>query len=233
MNYTSSTYRKLIIRSFYYPVLFLVILWLIKIIEYVFKLSFSDYGLLPLHAKGLIGIITSPLIHGSFSHLLSNSAPLLVLGACIFYFYREIAFNIIFWIYLLTGLWVWFAGRTTHYHIGASGLVYGCAAFLLISGIIRRNRSLAAISLLIAFLYGGLFWGLFPIKEHVSWESHLMGFIAGVVMAVYTRNRAIDNTKQENIEKDEEEPVLDDFVYYSRTLDNSFINYYYSENKGE
>ena len=82
---------------------------------------------------------------------------------------------------------VWLGGRPV-YHIGASGVVYGLASFIFFSGIYRKNRALLAISLLTIFLYGGMFWGLFPVKEGVSWESHLFGFITGLLIAIYYKN---------------------------------------------
>jgi membrane associated rhomboid family serine protease len=91
--------------SILYPTLFLFILWGIKLFETVEHVNLSWYGLYPRTVHGLFGIITSPLLHADFSHLLANSAPLLILGTIILYFYRPIAFKIFFWVYLMTGQW--------------------------------------------------------------------------------------------------------------------------------
>lgn len=178
--------RRKFIYSLVFPSFFLVLIWLVKIVEVVLDLDFTGYGIFPMKLKGLTGIITGPLIHADFKHLFDNSIPLFLLSTAIFYFYRTVAFRVFFLTYLLTGVWVWFGGRTA-YHIGASGLVYGFASFLFFSGIIRNNLNLLAISLLVVFLYGGLVWGILPYDYHVSWESHMGGGLSGLVLAFYYR----------------------------------------------
>lgn len=188
------------IRSFFYPVIFLLILWLIKIIELVFSLNLATYGLYPLQLKGIPGILTAPFIHADLSHLLANSIPLLILGALLFYFYKEIAWPVLLFLYLLTGIWVWALARGTAAHIGASGIIYGMASFLFFSGIIRREAPLMVITLLVTFLYGGLIWGIFPQffpAQRISWESHLMGLLAGIVLAIYFRKSGPQRKKYE------------------------------------
>lgn len=160
---------------------------MVKLVEITFDLSFIGFGLYPRAYSGLIGIATCPLIHSSFNHLFSNSIPLLVLGAMTFYFYRPIAFSVFFWVYFMSGIWLWAGGRGEAYHIGASGLVYGFAAFLFFSGVFRKERTSMILSLLVVFLYGSLIWGIFPIHPEISWESHLLGSLAGVITAFYFR----------------------------------------------
>lgn len=179
--------KKSIIISFLWPLVFVSLLWLIKSCEILFSIDFVRYGIMPRHVQGLAGIVTSPLIHGDFEHLISNSIPLLILGTMLFYFYKEFASKVFFYIYLLSGFWLWLGGRES-YHIGASGIVYGLVAFLFLSGIFRRHTGLMALSLLVVFLYGSIIWGIFPIfKERISWEAHLFGLLAGVIIAVAFR----------------------------------------------
>jgi len=176
-------------HSLVFPFFFLLLIWLVKIVEVLFNLDFSHFGIYPLTSKGLIGIITSPLIHSSFSHLFANSFPLFVLSVALFYFYKKIAYRVFFLIYLMTGIWVWFGAREA-FHIGASGVVYGLAAFLFVSGLIRKNPRLLAITLIVTFLYGSMIWGIFPDffpEKNISWESHLMGLVAGLALAFYYR----------------------------------------------
>lgn len=193
--------KKKIIRSILYPSLFVALLWIIKLVEISFELNLIPFGLYPRAYAGLLGILTCPLIHSSFDHLFSNSIPLLVLGGMTFYFYRPIAFSVFFWVYLMSGVWLWAAGREA-YHIGASGLVYGFASFLFFSGVFRRERSLMVLSLLVVFLYGSLVWGIFPLQPKVSWESHLLGSLAGVITAFYLRK---EGPQAKIIEWNEEE----------------------------
>ena len=179
-----------LVRSMLYPALFVVLLWVIKFVDLVFDLNLNNYGLYPLQVKGLPGILTSPFLHANLAHLFANSIPLLVLGSFLFYFYKEIAWMILVLIYLITGTWVWCFARGDAAHIGASGIIYGLASFIFFSGIIRKETGLLVVTLLVAFLYGGLIWGIFPQlfpNQPISWESHLMGLLAGLVLAVYFR----------------------------------------------
>lgn len=176
--------KKRIIVSFLIPVYFVSILWLVFFAEYATGLDFSWLGILPRTIVGLRGILFTPFLHGSIGHLMSNSVPLLLLGGGLIYFYRNIAYSVFAWIWIIDGIGVWLLGRES-YHIGASGLVYGMAAFLIFSGILRKNRQLLALSLVVVFVYGSLIWGMFPFIPDVSWEAHLFGFLAGVYFSVH------------------------------------------------
>ncbi len=187
--------------------MFVLLLWLIKGIDLVFNLNLNQFGLYPMETKGLIGIFTCPFLHADLSHLFANSVPLLLLGALLFFFYKEIAWLILILLYFITGLWVWTFARGGAAHIGASGIIYGLAAFLFFSGIIRREPALMVITLLITFLYGGLIWGIFPEffpKQRISWESHLMGLLAGFVLSVYYRKSG-PQAKEHHWEEEEED----------------------------
>lgn len=181
--------RAKIFNSLLYPTLFVLIMWLVKSIEIVNDLHLGHFGIMPLKIEGLAGIITAPFIHGDIAHISANTIPIWVLGALLFYVYRQLAGRVFLLIWLITGLWVWVLGREA-YHIGASGIVYGLASFLFFSGIFRRDGRLLAVTFLVAFLYGSMIWGIFPElfpEKNISWESHLMGLIAGLVLAVFYR----------------------------------------------
>jgi membrane associated rhomboid family serine protease len=181
-------YRKKMLLSMIVPGFLVLIMWLVKIVEVLFELDFTTLGIWPLSLKGIPGIITSPFIHSDFRHLFNNSLPLFFLATALFYFYSDIAIKVSAWTWLITGISVWLAGRSA-WHIGASGLVYGMASFLFFSGIIRKYFRLIALSLLIVFLYGSMVWGIFPgIYVNVSWEAHMLGFISGIILAIYYRN---------------------------------------------
>ncbi|MBC8485531.1 MAG: rhomboid family intramembrane serine protease [Bacteroidetes bacterium] len=201
--------KKNILQSLLPPLLFILLLWVIKAGETVTHTELGFLGIYPLKSTGLIGIITSPLIHSDFKHLFANSIPLLVLGGCLFYFYKEIAVKIFILIYIITGLCVWFGAREA-YHIGASGVVYGLASFLFLSGIIRRDGRLLAITLLVTFLYGSLVWGVFPDfypEKNISFESHFWGLIVGVILALYFRKLGPQRKKYDWEEEEEFEDV--------------------------
>jgi membrane associated rhomboid family serine protease len=178
--------KNLLRKSVVLPVLFVSILWLIKLAEEYFHFQLFFLGIRPRTIEGVIGIFTSPFIHGSYDHLLSNTLPLLIVGTGLVYFYREISIQVITMVWFFTNLWVWLAARPEA-HIGASGLIYGFVCFLFFSGVFRRDPRLLAISLLVTFLYGSLVWGILPVSQTISWESHFFGSIAGIFAAIYFR----------------------------------------------
>jgi membrane associated rhomboid family serine protease len=178
--------KKIFLRIMIYPFAFVVILWLVKIFEISFGVSLIPLGIFPRKISGLIGIITAPLIHADFNHLISNSLPLLFLGLGISYSYPASSKKLFFGVYILHGVLVWIVARQA-YHIGASGLIYGFVSFLFFSGIIRRDNRSIALALIVTFLYGGLAWGVLPGKAEISWESHLFGSLAGILFAYIFR----------------------------------------------
>jgi len=169
------------------PFLFILLIWIIFWADVRFMLNLFHFGILPRHIEGLPGIIASPLIHGSLRHLSNNSIPILVLGAGLYYFYPRIANVVVLASWLISGMVVWIIGRE-NFHIGASGLIYSLAAFIFLSGILRKQPNLLALSLLVVFLYGGLVWGVFPLQESVSWEAHLAGGVSGLALAIRYRS---------------------------------------------
>jgi len=200
-----SFYRKKLLLSLIIPGIFVFLMWLTRITESLFELDLAGLGIYPLTIKGLPGILLSPFIHEDFRHLLNNSLPLLLLSVALFYFYSEIALRIFSLTYILTGALVWLGGREA-WHIGASGLVYGLASFLFFSGIIRKYYRLTALSLLIVFIYGEMVWGLFPgIYKNISWESHMLGFISGIFLALIYRHEGPQKPVYDWMEEEEEE----------------------------
>lgn len=198
------------------PLFMLILMWIERVTEAILGFDLAFLGIHPLHANGLPGIIFSPFIHAGFKHLAANSVPFLVLGVALFYFYRDLAVKVLVFIWLMTGVWVWLMGRES-YHIGASGLIYGMASFLFFSGVIRKNTQLAALALVVAFLYGSMIWGAIPgffPKEHISWESHLGGLLTGLVMAFYYRKAGPQRKKYSW--EEEEELVEEDDAYWKK-----------------
>ena len=176
-------FKPFMLAAALYGVLFL---WIVYWFEVNFGYNFTKYGVYPRTAKGLRGILFSPFIHSGVRHLFNNSIPLFVLLMSLFYFYRKIAFKILLYGALLSGLLTWLIARPS-YHIGASGIVYLLFSFILFSGIIRKYNRLIAVSLIVIFLYGSMIWYIFPIEESISWEGHLSGFLIGLLFAFVFR----------------------------------------------
>jgi len=178
--------KNKILSSFFYSGVFVLVLWIVQFIQWASEKDISTYGVMPRKINGLIGILTAPLIHADFSHLISNSITLFLLLFGILYFYRTSAVKVFLIIYIADGFLVWLFARQS-YHIGASGLVYGFASFLFFSGLFRKDKRSIAMSLLIVFLYGGMVWGVLPTDPKISFESHLFGALVGIVCAFIFR----------------------------------------------
>lgn len=198
--------NKAIWRIISWPLFFVIILWIIESLSVYFNFRLVWLGIIPRTISGIPGIIFSPFVHGNYDHLLSNTLPLLIVGSGLIYFYREIAINVVVMIWLFTGFWVWLAARKES-HIGASGLIYGLVCFLFLSGVLRKDTRLLAVSLLVTFLYGSLVWGILPVDQGISWESHLFGSVAGFYCAIFYRKLGPQRPKAQ-WEIDEETELL-------------------------
>ena len=172
---------------FILPALFILVLFIIEWIEYTYGMRFAKYGVLPRTFEGLKGVFLSPFIHSDWKHLTNNALPLFVLTATLCFFYKGIAKEVFLWSWLMSGLWLWAIGRPS-FHIGASGLLYALASFLFFSGFIRKHTKLMSISMFVVFLYGGMVWGILPMKKHISWEGHLAGALAGLILAFWFKD---------------------------------------------
>jgi membrane associated rhomboid family serine protease len=186
-DYTSSARARANFRLAALTSLFFVaLLWLIPLLGW--GLGLADYGIRPRQLAGLPGILVAPLLHADFWHLIANSLPLVVLGTAMFHVYPHAAFRVLPMVYLVPGIAVWLLARDG-VHVGASGLVYGLVAYIFVAGLIRRDRRAIATSMLVAFMYGSVAWGVLPINPRVSWETHLAAMLIGVIMAILMRNR--------------------------------------------
>lgn len=195
-----------------FPLYFVLFIWIVFWIEGNYNLYFTKYGLYPRTLTGLRGIVLSPFIHSGVKHLFNNSIPLLILMMSLLYFYRKIAMKVLIFGTLLSGLITWVIARDS-YHIGASGIVYLLFSFILFSGIISKNKRLIAVSLIVIFLYGSMIWYILPVKEEISWEGHLSGFIVGLVFALNFRKHGPKPPKYEWEDEeypDEELGILDE-----------------------
>ncbi|MCZ8355844.1 MAG: rhomboid family intramembrane serine protease [Cyclobacteriaceae bacterium] len=180
--------RTSLLGSAAIPFRLVFLMWLIFLFEISYGLNANFLGILPRSLFGFVGVLFAPLIHGDFLHLLSNTVPLLFLGTMLFYFYGKIGQTVFLRAYFWTNLCVWIFARPT-YHIGASGIVYGLAFFLIFFGIFRRDFLSLLVSLVTILLYGSVFYGILPTDPSISWESHFSGAIVGIFTAVNFRNK--------------------------------------------
>jgi len=204
------------------PMMAVLLIWTVFWIEVEFGVNFNNWGVYPRTVSGLRGILASPFIHGSIEHLYNNTIPIAVLTAALFYFYRKIAWRVLLIGLLASGLITWIIARPS-YHIGASGMIYVLASFIFFKGIFSRHMRLVAISLIVVFIYGSLIWYIFPIKDGISWEGHLGGFLSGFFLAVIMRSFAPEKRKYawEKEDYDEEEdPFLRHFDEEGNFIDD-------------
>ena len=168
-------------------------MWLAFFLErYMIVPDLSSFGIQPRTLKGLIGIGLAPLIHANYIHIVSNTLPILFLGATLFFYYPRIAGTVFLRSYFLTNLLVWIAGGAGN-HIGASGVVYGLAFFLIFFGLFRRDVISLIISLVVILFYGTLFFGILPQSDaSISFESHLFGALVGAWSAYSLRKAQVE-----------------------------------------
>jgi membrane associated rhomboid family serine protease len=172
------------------------VMWIEEVADQLTGQHLDQYGIRPRQTDGLVGIIDAPFLHGGFGHLIANTVPFLILGALI-------ALSGLARVALVTvivagvgGLGVWLLAASGTDHIGASGMVFGYATYLITRGIFSRNLLHLAAGVIVTVVYGStLLFGLVP-QDGISWQGHLFGGIGGVVAArlldLRTQRRQLD-----------------------------------------
>lgn len=180
--------RERVRRALLWPLLGATILIAIHAVHELFGGDWSHLGIIPRAFAGVLGIVTSPLIHGSWGHLLANVPTLWVLGILTLYGFPRATRTAVPLIWIMGGLGVWLFAREGA-HIGASGLTHGMMFFAVVIGIRRRDALSIALALVILFLYGSMIWGVFPAAPGISFEAHLFGAVVGAVCGWYLYRR--------------------------------------------
>lgn len=158
------------------------LLTVIELLNLVTGRQLNHLALIPRDLHALGGILISPFLHGSLWHYMSNIVPICVFSVLVMQYGGRCFAKVSVFILLITGALVWLLGRDA-YHLGASGIVYGYFGFLLVAGFVSRKPKLIFISLAVGFFYGGMIFGVLPLQRFISWESHLFGFLSGIVAA--------------------------------------------------
>lgn len=166
---------------------FVAAMWIIEIIDWaLFGESLDSLGIIPRQTAGLIGIPFAPLLHGGAAHLIANTVPILVLGMLVILRngHRFVLVTAI--IVFISGFGTWLIGPAGSVHIGASGLIFGYAAFLVTTAYYERSAAAILLAILVLALYGGAIWGVLPQGNGISWQGHLFGLVGGVLAARWT-----------------------------------------------
>lgn len=166
---------------------YVIVMWSVFVFDQLLDLGLIRYGLRPREAVGLLGLVTTPLLHYNLAHIGSNTLPLLVGGTMLLFLYPNAALRVVPALFFGTSLLAWLFARSS-VHIGASGLIYGVLAFVFVSGVIRRDFRSIAAALLVWFLYGSMLWGVLPLGPNMSWELHASGLVLGAAAALAFRH---------------------------------------------
>ena len=168
---------------------FVGLLWVIEIVDAVSPGDLDRYGIEPRSEDGLVGIALAPLLHSGWTHLEANSVPLLVLGLVVAVASTARFFGVLAWAWVVGGVGVWLVAPVGSVTVGASGLVFGLLAYLLVIGFLERRAVGILISVGVFLVYGGVLLGVLPGQPGVSWQGHLFGAAGGVLAAYHLANR--------------------------------------------
>ncbi len=174
--------------------IFVALLWFVEIVDWLLLRGALDgLGIIPRQVSGLRGILFAPFLHGSFNHLIANTIPFLILGFMVMLRYSRYFLSISVIIALFSGLGIWLVGPAHTVHIGASALIFGYFAFLLVSAWYERSFGAVFLALLVIVLYGGLLSGILPQGGGISWQGHFFGLVGGGLAAYYVSPRRAYN----------------------------------------
>jgi membrane associated rhomboid family serine protease len=168
----------------------LILMWGTEIVDVIAGGRLDDYGIHPRDVGGLPEILAAPFLHAGFGHLVSNSVPFAAMGAAIALGGLARVALVTLVVALVSGLGTWLIAPSNEVHLGASGVVFGYATYLVSRGIFSRRLRELAVGVLVVGIWGiGLLQGLLP-QERISWQAHLFGAIGGVLAALLFARRA-------------------------------------------
>ncbi|MDO5535805.1 MAG: rhomboid family intramembrane serine protease, partial [Propionibacteriaceae bacterium] len=158
----------------------LALLWILEVLDLILIGALDGFGVSPRDVAELPQILTAPLLHFGFEHLMANSLPFLVLGVL-----THLTGRRTFWVatavsIVVSGLFAWLFSAPNTVTAGASGLIFGWLTFLLVRGLMNGNWKQILISVAVFGFFGGMLWGVFPTLPGVSWQGHLGGAVGGV-----------------------------------------------------
>ncbi len=169
------------IRSAVVMAVVIGVLYVVEAFDAAANFRLDDDGIHPRDTDRWWGILTSPFLHAGFDHLTSNAVPAAVLGFLLLLARRFVITTLVVWAF--SGIGVFLFGPATSVTIGASGIIFGWLAFLLVRGLFNRSPAQIGIGVLLLLVYGSVLWGVVPGQPQISWQAHLFGAIGGVVAA--------------------------------------------------
>jgi len=218
----NSAEKRQFINAVFIPTVVGILMILSFLLEKGMDWDFHTGGVFPRRFESIWGVFTLIFIHADWGHLANNVVSFVLLGSFLYFFYKQIATRVLLISYVVSGLILWAIGRDS-WHIGASGLIYSIAFFLFFSGIIRKHVPLIALSLVVAFIYGGMIWHIFPwtIQDPISWEGHLAGGLIGFILSVWYRKEGPQKPLVQWDENEDEDETVD---YNSEETSEADVN---------
>jgi membrane associated rhomboid family serine protease len=168
-----------------------LLMWVVEVLDALLPAVLDRYGIVGRTGSGLLGIPLAPLLHGGFDHLMANTVPFVLLGALVAWRSRDRFVAVLAVIVLLGGLGVWLMTSPSTVTIGASGVLFGFATYLVTAGLLTRHWVDVGVAVGVVLVYGSMLGGVLPVTvaDGVSWQGHLTGAVAGVVAAVLLARR--------------------------------------------
>lgn len=174
-------------RSVAVVVVLAALLVIVEAVDAAMGYRLNHAGIEPREIDGLDGIIWSPFLHAGWGHLAANLVPGVVLAFVLLLARRFLAVTLTVWV--LSGVGVWLFGPSHSFTVGASGVIFGWLAYLLVRGLFNRNLIQILIGVVLFVVYGSVLWGMLPTSTTVSWQGHLFGAIGGVLAAWFLADR--------------------------------------------
>lgn len=194
------------------PTVLLLLMWGVFFVERRLHIDLGSYGIVPRTISGLRGVLFSPFLHGSLSHIGNNSVSFFILTVALIYFYRNLSLKVLLYGIFFSGILTWIIGRDS-YHIGASGLIYVLVSFIFFKGMMTGYYRLMALSFAVVLIYGGTIWYIFPeIDKTISWEAHLSGLITGFLFALFYETPDYKKSIMYEWEQPDFDPMSDPFM---------------------
>jgi membrane associated rhomboid family serine protease len=180
------TEKSPVIQAIQLVVVVTAMMWVVEAADaFLLNHGLDRQGIIPRTWSGLDGVLWAPWLHGSFGHLLANTLPFLILGGFVALGGIRRWVSVTAFVMIVGGLATWLLARPA-IHLGASGVIFGYAGFLLIAGFVEKSLKGVAIAIVVGVLFGGMVLrGVTPVAGWVSWESHLFGLVAGVLAAFF------------------------------------------------
>jgi membrane associated rhomboid family serine protease len=170
------------------------LMWIVEVVDVALDHRLDRYGIEPRDVDGLDGVLAAPFLHVGFGHLLANTIPFVTMGVVIALEGARRLVLVTVIVGLISGFGTWLVASAGTIHVGASGIVFGYATYLIARGVFNRSGTELAVGAAVVLVWGGALLGGLEPHRGISWQGHLFGAIGGVVAA-----RAVAQPRERNV----------------------------------